>query len=213
MEYVDGLRITDYCRVQELGLDSACGYFSMSARQWSTHIANLWCIAISNRQHTGESQRHPQAAGFRHLQGCCCRSRSIRSEDTFSEGRMMTPDYASPEQLREAATPAFEHLLTGGSAVRVAHRRQPHRFAIPHCAKLNGQSVKKKYVRPSSTVADRGEWRQLKGDLDLILLTALAKDPRRRYGRDRDSLRIWNAHLAPAPGKRPCQARPTYRAG
>lgn len=111
--------------------------------------------------------------------------------------RVMTPEYASPEQIKgERVTTATDvyslgvllyELLTGCRPYRVKSR-QPEELAKAIC--------EQEPTKPSLAVTRRGDDvvrpegsnrqsaignRQLKGDLDNILLMALRKEPQRRY--------------------------------
>jgi len=115
---------------------------------------------------------------------------------------MMTPDYASPEQVsRRGSYPASDIYSLAAVLFELLTGAKPHRFANSTLREIERAICEEEVVRPSSTVADRGECGKLKGDLDLILLTALAKDPRRRYAA------IGGIHCGsgtpsrPAPGK------------
>jgi non-specific serine/threonine protein kinase/serine/threonine-protein kinase len=104
-----------------------------------------------------------------------------RSDDpTVTDGCALTPDYASPEQLRgEPVTTASDvyslgvllfELLTGQRPYRL-ESRAPHVVARAVC--------EQEAPRPSSIATEsRGA---LAGDLDTIVLMALRKEPLRRY--------------------------------
>ncbi|MEO8040001.1 MAG: serine/threonine-protein kinase [Betaproteobacteria bacterium] len=117
---------------------------------------------------------------------------------TATEFRALTPEYASPEQLRnESVTTASDvyslgvllfELLTGGSPYRVTG-------TLPH--DLARAILETEPERPSAVVRRRASAgsdatppvgydprrliRQLRGDLDNIVLMALRKEPQRRY--------------------------------
>ena len=100
---------------------------------------------------------------------------------TVTMVRLMTPEYASPEQIRgEPVTTATDvyslgvvlyGLLTGRRPYP-ASSRTPHEIA---------QAVLETEPAKPSAAADPKTRRRLEGDLDNIVLKALRKEPERRY--------------------------------
>src|SRR3954469_5402893 len=126
---------------------------------------------------------------------------------------MMTPDYASPEQVRgKAATAASDIYSLAAVLFELLTGAKPHRFANSTLREIERAICEEDVIRPSAAVADRGRVRQLKGDLDLILLTALAKDPRRRYAAGGEFPADLDPHLARLRVKA-VPGTLTYRAG
>jgi serine/threonine protein kinase/tetratricopeptide (TPR) repeat protein len=128
---------------------------------------------------------------------------------TRADLRMMTPDYASPEQVRgEAITTASDIYSLGVLLYVLLTGHRPYRASTQQPEELARAILEVEPVRPSSVVARFEEVkrsdgsvqaltpesvsrvrdgeqrllrRRLSGDLDNIVLKAMQKDPQRRY--------------------------------
>jgi serine/threonine-protein kinase len=150
------------------------------------------------------------------------------ADPTITLARRMTPESASPEQVRGAnittASDVYSlgvllyRMLTGHSPYRLAGR-SPEEIERAICqedpekpsAVINRvqESSSDGAVSPQSASATREATpeklrRQLIGDLDNILLKALRKEPQRRYASAEQLSQDINRHL----GKLPVIARP-----
>lgn len=91
--------------------------------------------------------------------------------------RMLTPDYAAPEQVRgERVTTATDIYSLGVLLFELLTGQRPHRFRT-----LTAQEIER-VVCDTDAPRPRSIEPGLDEDLDLITLTALAKEPERRYG-------------------------------
>src|SRR5581483_1679851 len=123
-------------------------------------------------------------------------------EVTMPGMRMMTPDYASPEQVRgEPVTTASDVYSLGVLLYELLSGHRPYQIKsytpveiekvicgqepeLPSDAATRGRDdTGTESTAPSATAPSRprGTASQLKGDLDNIILMALRKEPQRRY--------------------------------
>jgi serine/threonine-protein kinase len=116
---------------------------------------------------------------------------------TRVEQRVLTPAYAAPEQIRgEPVSTATDVYSLGVLAYELVVGRLPHRRAGRGAADLAAAVDRESIEAPSTavlaaSVAETGgpdvrrerrrRARQLAGDLDTVLLTALRREPSRRY--------------------------------
>jgi serine/threonine protein kinase len=133
------------------------------------------------------------------------------TDSTMTGMPMLTPDYTSPEQVRGwRVSPAMDIYSLGAVLYRLLTGKPPHEFENP-AAETIGQIVTAREVaRPS-------KWKpELKGDLEVILLKALRKDPKERYATADQLSEDLQAFLESRPvracsGNRWCHARKFLR--
>ncbi len=90
--------------------------------------------------------------------------------------RVLTPDYASPEQIRGAPiTTATDVYSLGVVLYRLLTSRHPYAFGSGRASEIERVVCETEPDRPSAAEA------RLRGDLDNIVLKALRKEPERRY--------------------------------
>jgi tetratricopeptide (TPR) repeat protein/predicted Ser/Thr protein kinase len=99
------------------------------------------------------------------------------ANDSTSTGlRMLTPEYASPEQITGGTVSTATDIYSLGAVLyRLLTHRPPHEFGRGSPEEMLAAVCTREVTRPS-------KWAPaLKGDLELILMKALRKDPRERY--------------------------------
>lgn len=112
---------------------------------------------------------------------------------TRSGERFMTPEYASPEQVRgEPVLPASDVYSLGVMLYELLSGHRPYTFASRTPTEVERVVCELTPPRPSAALrggasasdpqADIQVERQLRGDLDAIVLKALDKDSTSRYG-------------------------------
>ena len=133
---------------------------------------------------------------------------------TLTSEMMMTPDYASPEQIRsEPVTTASDVYSLGVVLYEVLTGVRPYRITSSNLHELERVVCKTEPRRPSTleTLPPRTR-RRLSGDLDNMVLMAMRKDVSRRYGSVEQLSEDIRRHLQGLP----IQARrdtPFYRGG
>jgi serine/threonine protein kinase/tetratricopeptide (TPR) repeat protein len=101
---------------------------------------------------------------------------------TMTGMRMLTPEYASPEQVRgEPITTAADVYSLGVLLFELLTGQRPLAFATRQTGEIERVVCTVEPRRPSTAVKSSKESRQLAGDLDTIVLTALRKEAARRY--------------------------------
>jgi serine/threonine protein kinase len=142
---------------------------------------------------------------------------------TRAEDRVMTPAYASPEQVRgEPITTASDVYSLGVVLFEIFTGRRPYRVKSATAHELARVICEEEPDKPSTAIAktDRGTpqqpsrmetlshhrstepdrlERRLKGDLDNILLKAMRKEPQRRYASVEQFSEDLHRHLANLP--------------
>ncbi len=182
LEHVDGQRIDRYCEQQRLGVPARLRLFVQAARAVAQAHAQLVVhrdIKPSNLLVDAAGQVKLLDFGIAKLLED---GQLARPELTQQGARVLTPDYAAPEQIAGAPVGTrcdvyalgvllFE-LLTGA---------RPYRLKRDTRAALEDAILAAEVGRPSETVADPGLRRALRGDLDTIVLKALKKPVAERY--------------------------------
>jgi len=100
----------------------------------------------------------------------------VAGDSTLTGLRMLTPDYASPEQVTGASvTTATDIYSLGAVLYRLLTGRSAHEFEGRTPEDIAHVVTAREVTRPARWVPE------LKGDLEAILLKALRKDPQERY--------------------------------
>ncbi|MCC5866066.1 MAG: serine/threonine protein kinase [Wenzhouxiangella sp.] len=197
MEYIDGEPIDHWCNQRRLTVAQRLGLFEQVCDAVSFAHRNLVIhrdIKPDNILVNRESVPKLLDFGIAKLLD----EHNIGHAQTITRQRMLTPAYASPEQFlgKPVGTTSdvyslgmlLYQLLTGQPAYRITAET-----ALPDCERLicrtdppppsltaistrdGGRAAAERRVSPEQLK------RQIKGDLDVIVLKCLRKEPERRY--------------------------------
>jgi len=199
MEYVEGKPIDKYCEANALGIDRRLELFVLVcnaiAHAHSKQIVHR-DIKPSNILVTESGEPHLLDFGIAKLLDPDLFEGKPRTETRLSE-RLLTPEYASPEQIRgEPVTAATDVYCLGVLLYELLTGQRPFRRAERSAHGLERAVLEEDPTRPSEAVAREPLRRRLKGDLDTIVLTAMSKEPERRYASAAEMASDVRRHLA-----------------
>jgi serine/threonine-protein kinase len=104
------------------------------------------------------------------------------SDLTQEQGRVLTPQYASPEQFEGATiTVASDVYSLGVLLYELLTGRHPYATQRKSVAAMEEAILEGEPPLASDKASDKTTARQLRGELDAILAKALRRDPARRY--------------------------------
>jgi eukaryotic-like serine/threonine-protein kinase len=195
LEYVEGQPLTTWCDQHQYGVRERLKLFLqvLDAVQYAhaCHVIHR-DLKPSNILVTAAGQVRLLDFGVAKLlaeEG----EEADRTDLTRVYGRVLTPDYASPEQLRSEAVGASSDIYAlGVNLYELLVGDRPYRIKGERSRVSLEQAVKDAPIRKPSTqvqataAAVRATTqhklvRRLRGDLDAIVLKALAKEPEDRY--------------------------------
>ena len=208
MEYVDGQPITTWCDGRLLDITARMRLFAQVLDAVQFAHANL----VIHRDLKPSNILVTEAAQVRLLDFGIAKLLSdgeIARETQLTRvaGRALTPDYASPEQIKgEALTIATDVYSLGVVLYELLIGQRPYRLKVKSAAQLEQAIVTVDPARPSGAVSAEGARRRsardgqlvraLRGDLDTIVLKALAKEAAQRYATIAELADDLHRHLA-----------------
>jgi serine/threonine protein kinase len=193
MEYVAGQPINAYCDAQCADIAARLRLFLQVLDAVQYAHANLVVhrdLKPSNILVAADGQARLLDFGIAKL--LAQDERADETQLTQLSGRALTPDYASPEQIKgETLTIATDVYSLGVVLYELLAGHRPYKLKLESAAQLELAIVDADVMKPGAVVdakvaAARGTSPQglvklLSGDLETILFKALAKEPAGRY--------------------------------
>ncbi|MDQ6765105.1 MAG: serine/threonine protein kinase, partial [Verrucomicrobiota bacterium] len=183
MEYVEGIRLTDFVSQNNLSLGARLRLFSKICAAVQFAHQNLIVhrdLKPANILVTAEGEPKLLDFGIAKLLA----SDTEVWEATIAGRERLTPGYASPEQvLGEPITTVSDVYSLGALLYEILCARPPHAFQKerPSPTELMRVICQEEPARPSLAAAAPEMRRALRGDLETIILRAMSKEPARRY--------------------------------
>ncbi|HKA00475.1 MAG TPA: protein kinase [Candidatus Solibacter sp.] len=180
MEYIEGEPVTDYCERQNLGVRERLELFEQICAAVQHAHRNLVVhrdIKPANVLVTGDGTAKLLDFGIAKLL-----DGGVQMHETAASTRMLTPEYASPEQvLGEAITTSTDVYSLGVLLYEMLCGERPYRVAHDSPLEMAKQVCETAPRKPSMVASGVKASRELAGDLDNIVLKAMRKEPERRY--------------------------------
>ena len=186
MELIDGVRVTNYCRERTLPLDDRlrlieqiCGAVQYAHQHGVVHRD----LKPGNILVSADGAVKVLDFGVAKLIASSGDAEATRTGML----RPLTPDYASPEQLRGLpVTTASDIYALGVLTYEVVTGRKPYETSRETLDRILEIVTITEPPRPSQALAREPtgtpyDGTRVRGDLDAIILKAMHKDPARRY--------------------------------
>ena len=195
MEYVEGLRLDECCDRHRLSVPERLQLFRKicgAVAYAHQHLVIHRDLKPPNIRVTPEGEPKLLDFGIAKLLDP---DQTARGEATMTLASAMTPEYASPEQVRgDEVTTATDVYSLGVVLYELLTGRKPYRLTSHAPAEVSRVIGAEIPARPSDAIAQQASQmppplvppetpnpRLLRGDIDNIVLMAMRKEPERRY--------------------------------
>jgi non-specific serine/threonine protein kinase/serine/threonine-protein kinase len=192
LEYVDGARIDRYCQERRLSVRERLGLFLQvcGAVQYAHENLVIHCdikpanILVASTGQTGSGQ-----AGLHQIKLLDFGIANLLADHVEFDaaqhtrtGRLLTLDYASPEQARgEPVNTRTDIYSLGTLLYELLAGRHPLGTSKGSMLETARRLQETEPARPSEVAVHPPDRDVLRGDLDRIVLAAMQKEPARRY--------------------------------
>jgi WD40 repeat protein len=186
MELVEGVPIDEHCTKQRLAIDDRLGLFlKVCSAVQSAHQSMVVHRDIKPTNILVTEDGEPKLLDFgiaKVLDPSPAEVAASALGMTVTEARILTPRYASPEQVGgRMITTASDVYSLGVVLYELLTGREPYRLTTGSRAELEDVVCTQEPRKPSAIAARPADVRRLRGDLDTIVLKTLRKEPERRY--------------------------------
>jgi len=180
MEYVDGVHINEFVKSQQLSVVEKLDLFMRVCDAISHAHKNLVIhrdIKPSNIMVNSDGQPKLLDFGIAKIM-----SEGQDMQATVTQMAMMTPTYASPEQIRgESISTASDIYSLGVLLYELLTEKPPFEVGSASPAEIVKAVCDTQPVKPSEAIENEAMGKSIRGDLDNIVLKAINKDVMRRY--------------------------------
>lgn len=187
MEYVEGERLDSFCDTRQLSIRERLELFRKvcSAVSYAhRHLVVHRDLKPGNIRVTPDGEPKLLDFGIAKLLED---DNAVAPAQTITVTTAMTPEYASPEQLRgEPITTATDVYSLGVVLFELLTGQKPYRTKSRRFDEVARAVTEQEPTRPSLALSKNPKSKTqnpklLRGDLDNIVLTAIRKEPARRY--------------------------------
>jgi TolB-like protein/Tfp pilus assembly protein PilF/predicted Ser/Thr protein kinase len=197
MEYVEGVPIDAYCEARKLPVSGRLELFrTVCAAVGAAHRKSVVHRDLKPANILVTAEGTPKLLDFGIAKVLTAQP---AGEHTGTGTKLMTPEFASPEQWRGASVTAASDIYSLGVILyRLLSGRSPYRVGsdLPHEL---GRAICEEDPAPPSAGSEPQTRRRVAGDLDAIVMKSLRKEPERRYASAEELSEDVRRHLQGQP--------------